>query len=114
MSRPNEPSSAEALRAAEALLFRSERAADGSPARTETPLHRQYLELRAAYEAAKAAFAAAQQEAQRTPAGRGTWPLLAASLQLPVKQAYDRWRSAGAERVEQALAVVERARAAEP
>jgi len=60
-------------------------------------------------------FAAAReeaQEAQATPTGRGRWPLLASFLQLPVEQAYDRRRSAGAERVEQALAVVERARIA--
>src|SRR5262250_879864 len=65
--------------------------------RIETQLYRDYLEYQRAY-------TAAMQEAHKTAKGRNTWPLVAGTMQLRVKQAYDRWRAAGASEVEQALA----------
>lgn len=101
-------------RAAEALLYRSVETVDpasGAPRRERvpTPLYHAYRERRAEYQAAAAAYAAAHQEAQKTPSGRSTWPLLAATLQLAVKQAKERLLAARAEQVEQAEALLARA-----
>lgn len=98
-------------KAAEDLLFAPLAAEPGARAasrRVETPLYRDYLERRAAYEAARAAYEAARREAQTTASGRGTWPLLGPALQLPVQQAYDRWRAANAEQIERAVALLGR------
>lgn len=110
---PPDPALAEQRSAAEALLFHTVEVVDpatgtATSRRVETPLYRQYLDLRAEHEAARAAYEAAHQEAQRSPVRRGSWPLLAGALRLPVQQAHERWRSAGAEQVEQALAILAR------
>ena len=76
----------------------------------ETPLYRQYLDLQAEHAAARATYEAAHHESRGSPA----WPLLAGALRLPVQQAHERWRSAGAERVEQALAILARTGATDP
>lgn len=102
----------DALRAAaEALLFRTVETVDPATGatlrrRVPTPLYREVRERRAEYEAAKAAYAAAHAEAQKSAAGRGSWPMLGPALQLPVKQAHDRWRAAGAEKIERAEALL--------
>jgi len=113
----HDPHRERALAAAEALLYHTIERVDPATGekterRVETPLHRDYLKHRAAYEAAKVAYAAAHAEAQKTERGRGTWPMLGANLQLPVQLAQRRWRSAGADQVEEALALLERAAAA--
>jgi hypothetical protein len=74
--------------------------------RVETQLYRDYIDNQSAYAMARAVYTGAYVEAQKTTTGKNTWPLLAGTLQLPVKQAYDRWRSAGADRVEQAMAII--------
>jgi hypothetical protein len=104
-----EPSLAELRSAAEALLFHTVHVVDpatgaSTARRVETPLYRQYLDLRAEHAAARATYEAAHHEAQRSP----VWPLLAGALRLPVQQAHERWRAAGAEQVEQALAILAR------
>lgn len=103
----------EQLAEAEAVLYHMVETVDPGTGevtrrRVETPLYSYYLTHRAAHEAARAAYAGAHQEAQSTPTGKRTWPMLASTLQLPVKQAYDRWRAGGADKVERALAILER------
>jgi len=103
-------------RAAEALLYRTIETIDpasGAPRRERvpTPEYRLYRERRAEYEAAAAAYAAAHREAQTTPSGRSTWPLVGAALQLPVKQARERLLAARAEQIERAEALLARAAA---
>jgi hypothetical protein len=71
----------------------------------ETQLYRDYLDNQAAYNNARIGYIGAYLEAQKTAVGRNTWPLIASTQQLPVKTAYDRWRSAGADKVEQAIAI---------
>jgi hypothetical protein len=100
------------LQEAEAVLWREIDAVDpetGQVAkqRTETDLYRDYLQYQQAYIDASLAYNAEFQEAQKTAQGRGTWPLIAGTKQLPVKQAYDRWRAAGADKIEQALAIID-------
>lgn len=113
MRGPSVPTPEE-VAAAEAALFRTVEAIDpGTGAvtrrRVEAPLYRDYLASRAAHEAARARYAEAQEEAQRSEDGRRSWPMIAGTHQLAVRQAYDRWRAAGADQVERALAVLARA-----
>jgi len=112
MTHQTEPSP-EQLAEAEAVLYHTVETADpgtGEVTRrpVETPLYRDYLTHRAAHEAARAAYAEAHHAAHSTPSGKRTWPMLASTLQLPVKQAYDRWRAGGADKVERALAILAR------
>jgi hypothetical protein len=74
--------------------------------KVESQLHRDYLDNKVAYNSARVAYIGAYLEAQKTTTGINTWPLIASTLQLPVKAAYDKWRSAGADKVEQALAII--------
>lgn len=69
-------------------------------------LYQAYVDNELAYRNAQAAYNMAYQEAQKTATGRSTWPFIAPSLQTPVKQAYDQWRSQKADLVEQNLAIM--------
>jgi hypothetical protein len=96
---------------AEAVLYRTIQATDPDTGevylkKVETPLYRDYLANQTAYHKARAAYTNALQEAEKTEAGRRSWPMIASTLQLPVKQAYDCWRAASADKIEQALAVI--------
>lgn len=74
--------------------------------RLETREHRDYLANQAAYQVARIAYIGAYTEAQKTAAGRNTWPLFASTIQMPVRTAYRKWRSGGgADKVEQAMAI---------
>ncbi|WP_394828799.1 hypothetical protein [Pendulispora albinea] len=108
--KPN-PQIEKQLADADAVLYRTVDTIDPdtgatTPKRIESQLYRDFLDNVAAYNAARVAYVGAYLEAQKTAAGKNTWPLIATSLQLPVKQAYDRWRSAGADKVEQAMAII--------
>ncbi|RYY18931.1 MAG: hypothetical protein EOO36_06995, partial [Cytophagaceae bacterium] len=60
-----------------------------------------------AYNMAQAVYTAAYLEAQKTQTGRATWPMLAPNYQVPVKIAYDKWRSNFADKVEQAQSIMQ-------
>jgi hypothetical protein len=77
-----------------------------TPQKVETQLYRDYLDNQAAYHNARLVYSEAHLEAMKTPIGRNRWPLVASTLQLPVKAAYDKWRSGGADKIEQALAII--------
>lgn len=107
---PN-PAIEKQLADADAVLYRTVDMIDPDtgesvPKRIETQLYRDYLDNQAAYNAARIGYIGAYLEAQKTASGKNTWPLIATTLQLPVRQAYDRWRSGGADRVEQAMAII--------
>jgi len=72
----------------------------------ESQIYRDYLENQTAYFNARMAYVGAYQAAQETPQGKNTWPLVAPTLQLPVKQAWDKWRANQADKVEQHLAIM--------
>ena len=72
----------------------------------ESQLYRDYLDNQAAYTNARQAYIAAYLAAMASTTTANTWPLLAPTFQIPVKAAYDRWRSAGADQVEQNLAIL--------
>jgi hypothetical protein len=72
----------------------------------ESQVYRDYLDNQAAYFSARQAYLAAYLAAQDTPNGKATWPLVAPTLQIPVKSAYDKWRAGFADKVEQNLAIM--------
>jgi hypothetical protein len=78
-------------------------APDGQP----TPKYNTYLKNQMAYGMQIAAFTIAQNKALADPAQADSWPMLAAPLQMGVDQAYDKWKSQGADEIEGAIAAVE-------
>jgi hypothetical protein len=99
------------IRDAEALLYREvsvrdPRTGEVTRQRIETQLYQDYLTHQTAYNHARMAYTAAMQKAHKTATGRNTWPLVAGTMQLQVKQAYDKWRAAGAGEIERALATI--------
>jgi len=72
----------------------------------ETSLYRDYLDNQSYYNNTRVVYIGAYLEAQKTVTGKNTWPLIGGTLQLPVKAAYDKWRSGFADKVEQALAII--------
>lgn len=98
------------LQDAENYLFRLIDVTDSetgevSKKKVESQVYRAYLDNQDIYNAARVAYMAAYLEAQKTATGRNTWPMLASTLQIPVRQAYDRWRAGDASKVEQNLAI---------
>lgn len=107
---PN-PAIEKQLTDADAVLYRLVNVADPdtgevSTKKIESVLYRDFLDNQAIYNNARIAYIGAYMEAQKTTTGKNTWPLIASTLQLPVKTAYDKWRSAGADKVEQAQAII--------
>jgi hypothetical protein len=77
-----------------------------TPQKVETQLYRDYLDNQAAYHNARLVYNEAYLEAKKTPIGKSRWLFVASTLQLPVKAAYDKWRSGDADKIEQALAII--------
>ena len=107
---PN-PAIEKQLADAHAVLYRTINRTDSETGEVETvqaesQVYRDYQDNQSNYFTARAAYIAAYQAAQETASGRSTWPLVAPTLQIPVKQAYDKWRSNNAAQVEEALAVM--------
>ena len=110
-AQPPNPALEKQLSDADAVMFRNVTVVDpetgqNSNKRVESQLYRDYLDNQAAYNAARVAYVGAYLEAQKTASGQNTWPLVASSLQIPVRTAYDRWRAAGADKIEQAVAII--------
>lgn len=110
-TQPPNPTSEKPLADAYAVLYRivNTTAPDTgvvTPQKVETQLYRDYLDNQAAYHNARFAYNEAYLEAKKTRIGRNRWPLVASTLQLPVKTAYDKWRLGGADKIEQALAII--------
>jgi len=110
-AQPPNPAIEKQLQDSHDLLFRTIDVTDPDTGEhqskiAETVLYRNYLDNQANYTNARQAYIAAYLEAQKTAGGRNTWPLIAPSLQVPVKAAYDRWRAESADKVEQAIAIM--------
>jgi len=71
----------------------------------ESLVYRDYIDNYSAYMMQRSAYMAAYMAAQSTQTTKATWPMLAPTLQIPVKMAYDKWRGSYADQVEQALAI---------
>lgn len=76
------------------------------PQKAETQLYRNYLDNQATYIEARQTYSDAYLKAQKTAIGRNTWPIVASTFQLPVTRAYEKWRAGGADKIEQALAIL--------
>lgn len=110
-TQPVDPALEQQISKADAVLFREVNITDPDtgevkPKRLETQLYREYLDNQDAYNRARALYVGAYLTAQETATGRNTWPLLATTLQMPVRTAYDRWRAGGADKVEQSIAIL--------
>jgi hypothetical protein len=109
-AQPPSPAIEQQLESAYNVLFRTVTVTDPddgtvSQKVVESQLYRDYLDNQSAYMQQRSAYMAAYLAAQSTQTGMATWPMLAPSLQIPVRQAYDKWRAAGADKVEQAIAI---------
>jgi hypothetical protein len=71
--------------------------------RVRTPLYQNYVNNRTKYDAARAAFGQAFDNAMKTPETKGTWPIIGSVLEGPVRDAFDQLQADGADEVEQAL-----------
>src|SRR5262249_30734690 len=60
----------------------------------------------AAYALAKAAYAVAMADAKTDPSKAAIWPMTATTYQNTVDDAYDTWKTAGAEKIERALDII--------
>lgn len=99
------------LNAAYAALYRIVDIRDGdtgevSQKTIETQLYRDYLDNQTAYQNARLAYLQSYLASQETPQGRSTWPLVSPTMQIPVKQAWDKWRAGKADLIEQNLAIM--------
>ncbi len=88
----------ERIAKAQAVLYNN----DGS----DTEKYKQYKANQDAYSKAKGEHARAQNQILSDPAQADSWPLLADETLSKVNQAYDKWKSQGAEEIEAALATV--------
>jgi hypothetical protein len=77
--------------------------ADGTPSGRRTPDYAQYERLSQAWADARANFAQAKALAAKDPALGSVWPVTSGSLQQQVDNAWNDWRSAGADDIENAL-----------
>lgn len=110
-AQPLNPAIEQQLASAFGVLWRTVSVTDPdtgevTPKQMESQLYRDYLDNYSAYMAQRSAYMAAYNAAQSTQTGKETWPILAPTLQIPVKMAYDKWRSNYADRIEQALAIL--------
>lgn len=110
-AQPADPAIEKQLANADAVLYRwidvtDPETGEVSKKHVETVLYSDYQTNQAAYNAARIGYIGAYLEAQKTTTGKNTWPLIASTLQLPVRTAYDKWRAGGADKIEQAQAII--------
>jgi len=109
--QPANPALEAQINAAWSVLFRNVDVTDPDTGEVkqstiETQLYRDYLDNQTAYQNARLAYIQAYLAAQETPQSRNTWPLVSPTLQIPVKQAWDKWRANKADLIEQNLAIM--------
>ncbi len=109
--QPANPAIDAQLEAAHSFLFRTIDQTDPDTGEVkkvtiESQVYRDYLDNQTAYFNARIAYVGAYNAAQETPQGKNTWPLIAPTFQIPVKQAWDKWRANKADLVEQNLAIM--------
>ncbi len=79
---------------------------NGNPSTVQSTLWANYDTNQAAWVNAQSAYQAAYMACMADPKTKSQWPVLAPALQLPVKQAFTKWRAEGGDQVEAALAVL--------
>src|SRR6266404_4878453 len=83
-----------------ALLHTKGKDEDGHDIETDSPTMSTYAASQTTYDNAQTAFTAQYLAAMADPQTRKTWPMLSPPLQVPVRQAWDKWRSNKADQVE--------------
>lgn len=73
----------------------------------KSKLYKNYLQNATAYAQAKKAYADAQAATLNDPTKADTWPMDSVTFQNAVDEAFDSWKTEGAEKVEQALDTIE-------
>src|SRR5271169_653409 len=73
----------------------------------KSPLYSKYMKNAIAYAQAKADYASAQAKTLADPTQANIWPQISAPYQQTVDDAWDTWKTEGADKVERALAVIE-------
>ncbi|HLI06205.1 MAG TPA: hypothetical protein VKV40_06540 [Ktedonobacteraceae bacterium] len=76
---------------------------NGNNTYQQTPLYSNYETLSAVWAAARTAYAQAEAAASTNSALAAAWPVTSQSLQVAVDNAWNDWRSSGADQVENAL-----------
>jgi hypothetical protein len=74
---------------------------------SKTNLYQMYEKNAAAYTKAKSDYTAAYAKARSSPMALQTWPLTATTYQQAIDSAWNSWTSAGKDKVERALAVIQ-------
>jgi hypothetical protein len=74
---------------------------------SKTELYQMYERNAAVYAKAKSDYAAAYAKARSSPMTLQTWPLTATTYQQAVDSAWNSWTSAGKDKVERAVAVIQ-------
>jgi hypothetical protein len=109
-AQPANPTIEKQLKDAENYLYRRVDVTDPetgevSKKKVMSQVYADYFTNQSNYNSARVAYIGAYLEAQKTATGRNTWPMIASTLQIPVKQAWDAWRAGDASKVEQAIAI---------
>jgi hypothetical protein len=74
---------------------------------SKSKLYQMYEKNAADYAKAKSDYTAAYAKARSSPTALQTWPLTATTYQQAVDSAWNSWMSAGKDKVERALAVIQ-------
>ena len=73
----------------------------------KTGLYKKYQKNASAYANAKATYELLKKKTLNDPAMADSWPMLSANVQRDVDNAFDDWKTEGAEKVERALSTIE-------
>ena len=97
-----------ALNAAMAVLYDMDTTDPANPVIIgKSQLYKTYEKNSLAYAQAKANYALAQASTLANPAQANLWPMLSSTYQEPVDDAWDTWKTEGADKIEAALAAYE-------
>jgi hypothetical protein len=102
-SPPRSATQKKAIAKATKVLFET----DEDGLQMKSAAYRTYLRNANAYAFAKATYAQAAARAQADPLQADIWPMTSVMLQRSVDDAWDTWKSEGADRIEAALATVQ-------
>jgi hypothetical protein len=104
---PPPPDVQKAIDDASAVLYTTDHTDPDFPVVGKSPLYARYTKNALAYALAKSNYALNMAKTLADPATGNMWPQLSAPFQAAVDEAWDTFKTQGAEKVERALAVIE-------
>jgi len=105
---PPPPAVQQAISDAQNVLYTMDTTDPDNPVIQEpSPLYKKYKKNALAYANAKANYAVQMEKTLADPTTANIWPQISAPLQEAVDDAWDTWKTEGADKIERALAVVE-------